>query len=182
MVELSWSRQQQMGAAGGSRRKPESLTLVEYKRETGQIATPFVVAIDPGVNTGMAIYRDLDKFLDFNTTTFWGAYDYITTTFQNYGVTILIETPNSKRQVYAHLDGKQGDGQRGRIASNIGANRREATLLADRFEDLGFCVHRMTPNTRKWSADDLKRHTGIDKRTSQHVRDAIKLLFIKNVL
>lgn len=142
-------------------------------------APRFVIGVDPGAATGVAVYNRHAKKLDFfKTMTFWKFYDYVETirvspAWKFY--LFVIETPNSKRPVYARRDDVEGANRREKVAANIGSNRREAELLADGIERLGFAVRRVTPTHRKWSAVELKKYTGIDGRTSQHVRDAIAL-------
>lgn len=138
-----------------------------------------LIGIDPGVNTGVATYsRPSKKLLDLKTTDFWGAYDYVIS-HPIHTVRIYIETPNSKRPMYADSDKLAGGRQRVAelMASRIGSNRREATLLADRLESLGYMVERVKPITEKWDAATFKLYTKFTGRCSQHARDAAKLVY-----
>lgn len=139
----------------------------------------FIIGIDPGIFTGVAVYNRDTKRIDFyKTMSFWECYEYAagirrSTVSANYQ--FIIETPNSKRPMYARKDDVTGANRRERVAANIGSNRREAVLLADGIELLGLSVKRVTPTKRKITAKDLERITGISARTSQHVRDAVAL-------
>jgi len=137
-----------------------------------------IIALDAGTQTGIAIYNsDTQKFEVLKTTDFWKAHDFILQNYTPDTAQIVIEVPNSKRKIYARLDNTPQGAYRERIAANVGSARREAELLSNRFESLGFDVSRVTPSTRKWNAQMLAKRAGISERTSQHCRDAVKLIF-----
>lgn len=136
----------------------------------------YVAGIDPGVNTGIAIYDRELKRIHFTTTIdFWGAI----VLFRQYNQAeflVIIEAPK-KTRLYARHDVETGPRRREKIAANVGSSAREAELLAEGLELLGFEVIRQTPTRRKWTAEQLERYTGIKERTNQHVRDAIALCY-----
>lgn len=136
------------------------------------------IGIDPGVDTGFAVWSRLDsKFIELSTLTFWTAYDRITQ-YAAGEVELFIENPNSQRAMYARTDGIEHQRRRERVASNIGSNRREASLLIERLQALGYRVTAVSPyRARKWDAEQFKRYTGYEGSTSQHVRDAGRLVF-----
>lgn len=138
----------------------------------------YVIGIDPGVKTGLACYdREKKQITQFGTTGFWHVYEsFAQDTVTSITTLFIIETPK-KTRLYDRQDGEQGDRRREKIASNIGSNGREAELLAEGIERLGFEVKRVVPTSGKWTAADLKLITGITERTSQHVRDAIALCY-----
>jgi hypothetical protein len=138
----------------------------------------YVVGIDPGVNTGVAWYdREEKRVYDFGTSDFWKVYgDFANETAWRFEVVVIIETP-MKTRLYARQDVEQGQRRREKIAANAGGNSREAELLADGLEALGYEVIRQKPTRVKWDAEQLARFTGITKRTSQHARDAIALCY-----
>jgi hypothetical protein len=138
----------------------------------------FIVGIDAGKQTGFAIYdREKKQIIYHGTSDFWTVYNLVINFQKTNETRIVIETPNSKRAFYDRLETVQIQRQRERISKNIGGNRREAELLADGLEKLGFEVLRVAPSARKWTADDLCRYTKMRVRTSQHVRDAIQLVW-----
>lgn len=150
----------------------------DYKR----LANPFshcavIIGIDPGVETGVAIGSAEDPTIpiDFYTMDFWKAHDRVVK-FPPDHTGIVIEVPQGHVIHRSEDNNTRGFG-RDRQAANVGSNRREATLLADRFEALGFPVVRVRPIRKKWTAEELKLHTGITARTNQHVRDAIRLVW-----
>ncbi len=128
------------------------------------LRTPILIAPDPDDEGKMKIADGRNRYqacLETNTPLRFESWDGVGS--------------NSKRPLYARVDSVEGFRQRERLAVNVGSNRREAVLLADGIELLGLAVKRITPTRIKWSADQLKRYTGIETRTSQHVRDAIAL-------
>ncbi len=138
----------------------------------------FVIGIDPGVKTGFAMYdRGSRTIVMTETLTFWAAY------FKMSGLTamaadliVAIEVPKHTR-LHEYQDGKTGARLREKIAGNVGGIAREAELLADGLELLGFEVRRVVPSRSKWTAKDLEQRTRITARTNEHVRDAISLCF-----
>jgi hypothetical protein len=137
-----------------------------------------VIGIDPGVETGYAVWcRSRKQFLELVTLTFWTAYDRVTALSPT-DVEIFIENPDSKRSMYERTEMVQEQRKRERMATNIGSNRREASLLIERLRALGYTVTAVRPMTaRKWTAEQFTRYTRHQGRTSQHVRDAGRLVF-----
>ena len=139
---------------------------------------PFVIGIDPGVQTGIAWYdRRERRVFDYETTDFWSVYSrFEEVRAWRFEAVIVIETPK-KTRLYARQDAEAGHRRREKIAANAGGNSREAELLAEGLEALGYEVRRVTPTRTKWTAEHLAKYTGITRRTSQHVRDAIALCY-----
>lgn len=156
------------------------MKINEYRKLNNPLAhCAVIVGIDPGVNTGVAIGSHEDPTLPiiFQTLDFWGVYDKVAKYNPDH-TGIVIEVANAKRVMYLRVDGNSDAGRvRENMAAKIGSNRREAELLASRFEAMGFPVVRVTPTRTKWDADELKRRTGITARTNEHVRDAIRLVW-----
>lgn len=155
----------------------ENMKASEYKNLQNPLShCAFRIGIDAGIHTGVAIYTHEIGEWNLQTMNFWKAYDFIRV-FDPDHTGIVVEVPNSKRIVYDYQGERgTGDRRRERMAANVGSNRREAALLAERFEGLGYPVIRVTPIRHKWSAADLQRELGITSRTNAHVRDAIQLV------
>jgi hypothetical protein len=136
------------------------------------------IGIDPGVETGYAVWsRSAGRFTELQTLSFWEAYDRITS-FPTDGVEVFIENPDSKRAMYVRTEAVEFQRQRERVAKNIGSNRREASLLIERLIALGYRVTAVSPTKEaKWNAQIFKRLTNYQGRTSQHTRDAGRLVF-----
>jgi hypothetical protein len=137
-----------------------------------------VIGIDPGVQTGYAAWsRHRKQFTELLTLSFWAAYDRVTS-FGPSEIEIVIENPDSKRAMYNRTESVIHARQRERLATNIGSNRREASLLIERFQSLGYNVRAVSPiKERKWDAEQFRRLTKYKGSTSQHVRDAGRLVF-----
>jgi hypothetical protein len=140
---------------------------------------PFVVGLDPGKETGFALYqRKGRKLLELRTLDFWAAYDFILARHPQSETELVIEQPNSARPMYERTDDVEGQRVRELMAKKIGGNRREAELLVERFIAQGYEVRAVAPvHAKKWDAEEFKRMTGWPKPTNQHCRDAARLVF-----
>jgi hypothetical protein len=146
----------------------------------------YAIGIDPGVNTGFAVYDRKQRVLArCETGTFWSIYDAVVDTYRPGDAVIIIEC--AKRIPlyggrYTEVEARDPTARqklgRDKIASNIGANIREATLLAERFKSLGYDV-RLTPPLKaaKWKSEEFQRITKFTGRTSNHARDAARLCY-----
>jgi hypothetical protein len=129
------------------------------------------IGIDPGVNTGLAQWDGAELVID--TMGFWSLVRWMDT-HDLKGCTIVIEDPNLIRPTFQRDVGRNA---MLRIAQNVGSNKRDAQLLIEYAESLGLEVRRVKPTTAKWDAGMLARITGYTGRTSQHGRDAAKLVY-----
>jgi hypothetical protein len=107
----------------------------------------FVLGVDCGRHTGLAVWRrSAREFVALETLDFWSAYDFIKENYPPDVAEVVIEVPNAKRFLYARQDKKPDAARyRERMAANVGSNRREAELLAERFEFYGYEVKRVQP-------------------------------------
>lgn len=157
-------------AAGGVKDGRESIHKPKFTH-------PFVVGIDAGVHTGIAVWDSkTEKFIFLVTGTFWTIYHLIVNFHKPESTLIVIERPK-KGFAYPQRQGGNSRQVREMIAFKSGENNRESSLLVDEFERLGYTVQKVTPTTGKWSKEDLRAYTGITDRTNEHVRDAIKLIW-----
>lgn len=129
----------------------------------------YAVGIDPGKQTGLAIYdRSEQRIIVAETTDFWRVYNrFYASSPDMYDV--FIEMPNTKHNWHKSNDNT--------TSVNVGMAYRESELLAEGLERLGFNVRRVSPKQkgRKLNAEQIRKITGYEGRTSQHVRDAIAL-------
>jgi len=171
------------------REKPHPATLIAMSRmsiaefethqariRAGATQPQYALGIDPGVHCGYARYCcTTRKLVEVSTLGFWGVYDHVRTTYTPDQVEIFIEkTPRNR--LYARRDGMAGR-VRDRVAGNVGANQMIATLLIEGFRALGYSVTEVKPTSAKWTLGEFKRLTGYYGRTSEHGRDAAKLIF-----
>lgn len=138
----------------------------------------YYIGIDVGKYTGIALWNVKKQRLEeFKTVSFWECIDYIILTVaEKKGLRILVEDPNLNKPIFIK---KSVAGYQSylKIAQNVGMNKRDAQLI------LEFCTINLIdavgikPVTTKWTAAMFIQITGIEKRTSQHVRDAVKLVY-----
>lgn len=135
------------------------------------------IGIDPGVNTGYAVWDCKEqKFIELETLDFWDCYYTVLARNKMSGpVLVVIEDPSQNSPVW------HGKGQkinvRLNIAQRVGSNKREAELLIEGFENEGILVRRVRPTQSKWNAKTFKNMTGYKGRTNEHKRDAGRLVF-----
>lgn len=154
------------------------------KTDTPPLVKPFVLGVDPGLHTGVAMYsRERDELLWLRTMNFWGLYDHVLEQDTEL-LEIVFEIPKVSGGFRLYHRFKKGGseevkegGPQSKVAANIGANAREGTLLARRFADFGFDVWSVSPpkKAKKWDADDLYRETKFAGRSSEHSRDAARV-------
>jgi hypothetical protein len=145
-----------------------------------QAPTPkrYVVGIDPGVKTGVASFDSrLEALAELFTSDFWGVVDHVMRVYAPNDAVIVIENPKLNRPVFRERGHFDKPNVREEMAQRVGANKRDATLLIERFEALGFEVQQVRPSRRKWTAEDLLRETRWSGRSSQHARDAAALIY-----
>ena len=123
-----------------------------------------VIGIDPGKRTGLAIVRD-GYLRSLYTIDFWSTYDMLAS-FSATDIKVVIEVPHNKKNWH-------GVG----AAVAVGGVIREAQLLADGVERLGFSVTRVHPTGRgkKMKHAEFCKLTGWKGRTNEHARDAALL-------
>ena len=153
----------------------------EFRKLNNPLAgCEIIIGIDPGKNTGFALYQlGSMPMVNLETYTFWSCLDRITDCASAFAgrvekIGIVIEIP--RMLMYGRNRGAaEKAGVANTMSSKMGGNRREGELMAERLESLGFPVVRKTPSQTKWNAAECKRITGIDLKTNEHTRDAIRL-------
>lgn len=138
------------------------------------------IGIDPGENTGVAIW-DAGKqcFVSIFTTTAASAILHI---WDNYvcwnNCTIIVFEDARKRQWIPRE--KNLSEYRGRLMG-AGSVKRDCTIWEEFCKDYNFNYLAVPPRRgeTKWDADYFARVTGWTKRTSNHARDAALLVYGK---
>lgn len=144
------------------------------------------IGIDPGVETGFAIWNStLKEFRLIETLTFWGVIKELEACIKIdkfYGVTrdltIVLEDPNLNKPVW--LRPGQDARKHVKIAQDVGKNKRDAHLLHEWCIAHGFVVKLIQPSGKgmsKMKPEAFKNLTGWNHRTSQHGRDAAMMVF-----
>lgn len=143
----------------------------------------FYIGIDPGVSTGYAVYQrkrgEAGTIRELRTVTFAWVLKELPARYIPSTTRVVIEDPGQNKpmfdkdipQTIEHLLPLL------KIAQNVGANKREAELLIELIEALGFEVIRIRPTAHKWTEKEFKQFTGYAGRCSQHARDAARLVW-----
>jgi hypothetical protein len=90
---------------------------------------------------------------------------------------VIVEDPAQNAPVFAR--GLTG-APLGRLAQNVGANKQMATLCTERLRSKGMNVIPVRPSKEKWDAATFAEHFIYHGRTSQHARDAARLVHLYN--
>ncbi len=131
----------------------------------------YFIGIDPGLNTGFAVWLVKEQTYDYlETLTFWDVLCQIEEDFDPDEVIIVLEDPAQNKPTFFHKATKPRI--REKISQDVGGNKREARLLADGLGRMGYRVKLVQPKQRKLSAAEFKARTGYERRTNEHVRDA----------
>ena len=133
-----------------------------------------VIGIDPGKNTGIAIYdRETRKLTDVYSDCFWGAIFGIEQLDKIHEIIVITELPQSKTVWHKDANSR---GAIERTAVNVGSVIREAELI---IEYLGISkIQTVIQRPQgKVNAKQFKKITGWDRRTNQHGRDAGMLCY-----
>jgi len=130
----------------------------------------YTVAIDPGKDTGFAVYDRIEKkLIRLETTDFCNAYHTIITEYSK-AYAVVVEVPTTK----ANFTKSKNDSP---IKNhNIGRVCRESELMADMLEFAGMNVIRQRPAGKK-DASAFARITGWKGQTNPHKRDAGMMAF-----
>lgn len=139
----------------------------------------YVIGIDPGVTTGIAVYHRRERALrSIESTDFWGAIDRVQR-FPIETVKVVVEVANYAPVFKERKAKGENANHLSRMAQNVGQVMREARLMVEGLRRLGYEVIEAKPLGKAKKADDDRRQferlTGWTQRTSQHGRDAARL-------
>lgn len=166
--------------------------------------TSIIIGLDPGSQTtGIACWNEKDcKFIQLMTKTFWEAVGFLNEVKEGReinlngtikGVGLIIENPYLNKPVFPMKSETEdfkkaiqtGDYELhektlrifSRRAQNIGMNKKLSLLMIDIANMKGFRVTEVRPSKSKLNAGDFNRKTGWKGKSSQHSRDAARLIF-----
>ncbi len=136
----------------------------------------FLVGLDPGEETGVALYDPKAGRLRFCTSmSFWKAVQWFGTVAGPVAMVVIEDA--RKLPIYGRHDNVRGR-RRDRLARNIGRVDRDTGLWVEYLERRGYRVLLARPSReQKWDAATFKRITHYQGRTNQHARDAGMLVF-----
>lgn len=144
------------------------------------------LGIDPGVNTGAALWNAEERrFLFVTAFSFWEMVDeiyrkHVELLLAGKHLMAVIENPRAISAMYrGNYDDKEGR-IRTSVAQDIGSNKRDCQLMVE-FCKRNNVLHReITPGKHsgsKMKAEAFKSYTKWPERTNQHGRDAAMLVF-----
>lgn len=134
-----------------------------------------IIGVDPGVDTGFAVWKKREKKLELVTTLkIHRALTYIDSEITRIGKgEILVLVEDARLRTWIPKD-------RGReYLQGVGSVKRDAGIWEDYLEDRGIDYQLLAPaaGRTKWSSDYFKKLTGYKGRTSNHGRDAAALVY-----
>ena len=137
----------------------------------------FVIGIDPGVSTGIAVYCRRDKCLiKCETSDFWRVYENVHRLSDPTDCVLYIEDASLIKYTF-HSGKVDSTNYNNATSRRVGGVQRECTLLIEGFERAGYDVVRVKPSGQKWNAATFQAITKWQGRTSEHARDAARLVW-----
>lgn len=134
------------------------------------------VGIDPGTDTGFAVWNDLSKqFDDISTLPIHEALQRVAILAEkNDNICVIFEDARLRKWYGTHTAKEDRDKLIG-----AGSIRRDSTIWEDALTDWGIEFRKVAPknNMTKLHPDYFARLTGYRKRTSEHGRDAAMLVY-----
>ncbi len=136
-----------------------------------------MIGIDPGTNTGVAVWDKREgKLIEVRTTSIHKALfdvEFSIQVFGDKGVLIRCENPNTWKP---HKGTDRHDVSKLQGAGSI---KRDFAIWRDFAKDLGIDFEgvNLHSSLKKLSDYNFRRMTGWDMRTSEHARDAAMLCF-----
>lgn len=138
----------------------------------------FFIGIDPGVNTGFAIWNTATKSFDMIATTMiHRAMTIIAAYNAQHRIKVIVEDAR-KRVWFGDADSRQKRSGAG-IREGVGSVKRDCSILEEFLTDncIDFEMKHPIKGGTKLSAELFERSTNYDGRTSKHSRDAALLVY-----
>lgn len=141
--------------------------------------TRFYIGIDPGTNTGMAVWdSSQDKFIEVDTKSISSALLEVLRYAANFGrenVSVVMEDARKRKWLPREKDVSE---YRGKLMG-AGSVKRDCAIWQQFCKEEDICLEELPPRQgmTKWTPDYFKKVTGWKGRTSNHARDAAMLVF-----
>lgn len=137
----------------------------------------FAIGIDGGTATGFAVWDRVNKeFEDIQSLNFWTAYHLIVKKYEVEETEIFIEDPSQNKPVFIKRYDPKTVRTALKIAQDVGGVKKESEKLAEGLELAGFEVKKIRPSSAKWTDKHFKQVSQYKGSTSQHARDAARLV------
>ena len=142
---------------------------------------PLYIGIDPGHDTGLAIYDpDEQKLISVETLRIHRALKEVADLYAMHrlpgrGIVVVFEDARKRNWLPRESSLSEWKGR----AMGAGSVKRDATIWEDFLKDYGIAFINQAPRKglTKWTEDYFQRVTGYTGRTSNHGRDAAALVF-----
>lgn len=138
----------------------------------------YIIGIDPGTHTGVAVIRGDGSIASVRTMDFWQTYSFVTASddYTPGNTLLVIEAGGMNKPTFEKKDADPDSVKvMNKVSRNTGSANREADLLAAGFERQGYRVIRVRPVKKKWTPEECQAITGYTGRTNAHVRDGLRL-------
>lgn len=142
----------------------------------------FWIGIDGGTHVGICVWDAQKKRIVLARTTDRPTAVEVIGAYHANGLLagVVIEDPDQNKPVFRRPG--TNDRMYNRIAQNVGMVKALTRALIEDVRRLGITPILERPHGRKWTAAGLKTYSGYTGRTSQHARDAAKLVVQRNVI
>lgn len=132
-----------------------------------------VIGIDTGVNTGYAVWSNIEnKLIEVETLMIHQAMDGVLEYHKLYGKDLLVRFEDARQRVWFGSSGREK-------LQGAGSVKRDSGIWEDFLKDNLINYESVAPsnNTTKTNAATFKALTKWNKRTSEHARDAAMMVF-----
>ncbi|HEX8608765.1 MAG TPA: hypothetical protein VF679_09010 [Pedobacter sp.] len=147
----------------------------EQSRKSLSPETLYVIGIDGGKNTAIAVYQGR-KFLYKSVNGFWQQVKFILRNIPSDNATILLEQPLMNKVTFQEAESDpRNQLMSNKISRDIGRNIATAENIAEILRDEGYTVIEIRPKKSKLSAKELKDLLLMKQRSNEHERDAMML-------
>lgn len=135
--------------------------------------TQIIIGIDPGVNTGVAIYsKETKKLVSVVSTEIHEAMKIVSQNYAAHGQALLVRFEDARLRNWFGTAGREQ-------LQGAGSIKRDCKIWEDFLSSLGVPFEMIPPNRNvtKLNKEQFKRITEYPFRTNEHGRDAAMLVF-----
>lgn len=130
-----------------------------------------IIGIDPGVNTGFAIWNsELKAFKWIGKLSITEAMDYVVRFAKDEQIAVYVE--DARKRTWFGSSGRE-------VLQGAGSVKRDCKIWEDFLKEKGIEFHLVAPKNNKTKLNDeqFRKLTGYETRVNQHARDAGMLVF-----
>lgn len=141
----------------------------------------FLIGIDPGDHTGVAVWNTVERELTaVRTMQLHQALKFVSEIIDDAEQThtlVEVHFEDARQRRWLPME-KSASDYRGKLMG-AGSVKRDCTIWEEFLTDQGVPFHAIPPRkgATKWAEDYFKRITGWKGRTSNHARDAAALVY-----